>query len=72
MKDSVGLEILVSRIQQQLAPDAEVIHNANLPGRKSNRSRQIDVLVRQKIGQYEMLIVLDCKDYAKPVDVKGV
>ena len=50
----------------------EVIHDAKLPGRKSQRTRQIDVLVRQKIGQYEMLIVLDCKDYARPVDVKGV
>jgi Restriction endonuclease len=71
-KDSRDLEILVSTIQQQLAPDAEVIHDARLPGRKSNRDRQIDVLVRQRIGQYEMLIVLDCKDYARPVDVKGV
>jgi hypothetical protein len=70
--DSRELEILVAKIQAQLAPDAEVIHDARLNGRKSNRSRQIDVLVRQKIGQYEMLIVLDCKDYARPVDVKGV
>jgi hypothetical protein len=70
--DSRELEILVAKIQAQLAPGAEVIHDAKLPGRKSQRTRQIDVLVRQKIGQYEMLIVLDCKDYARPVDVKGV
>jgi Restriction endonuclease len=66
------LEILVAKIQAQLAPQAEVIHDARLNGRSSGRPRQVDVLVRQKIGQYEMLIVLDCKDYAKPVDVKGV
>jgi hypothetical protein len=72
MSDSRELEILVAKIQAQLAPDAEVIHNAKLQGKHSGTSRQIDVLVRQKIGQYEMLIVLDCKDYAKPVDVKGV
>ena len=71
-KDSRDLEILVSKIQKQLAPDADVVHDARLPGRKSNRDRQIDVLVRQKIGQYEMLIVLDCKDSARPVNVKGV
>jgi hypothetical protein len=29
-------------------------------------------LVRHKIGQYEMLIALDCKDHARPVDVTGV
>jgi len=71
-RDSCNLEILVSKIQKQLAPDAEVLHDVRLPGRHSKRDRQIDVLVRQKIGQYEMFIVLDCKDHAKPVDVKGV
>jgi len=70
--DSRELEILVAKIQAQLAPNAEVIHDARLDGRQSKRPRQIDVLVRQKIGQYEMLIVLDCKDHARPVDVKGV
>ncbi|HJQ59864.1 MAG TPA: restriction endonuclease, partial [Vineibacter sp.] len=67
-----GLEVLVAKIQRQLAPDAEVIHNTKLTGRQSGQARQIDVLVRQKIGQYEMLIVLDCKDHGRPVDIKGV
>lgn len=66
------LELLVAKIQAQLAPDAAVEHNVRLRGRRSGRSRQIDVLVKQKIGQYEMLIVLDCKDYAAPIDVTGV
>lgn len=70
--DYKALEILVTKIQQQLAPDATVEHNVKLPGRHSKRDRQIDVLVRQQIGQYQMMIVLDCKDYAEPVDVKGV
>lgn len=69
---SRDLEILVAKIQAQLAPGAEVIHNARLPGRQSQATRQIDVLVRQRIGQYEMMIVLDCKDHARPIDVKGV
>ena len=30
------------------------------------------MLVREKVGQYEIQIVIDCKDYSKPVDVKGV
>ena len=70
--DSRELEILVAKILAQLAPNAEVVHDARLDGKQSRRTRQIDVLVRQKIGQYEMLIILDCKDYARPVDVKGV
>ena len=62
----------MAKIQKQLAPKADVIHNAKLPGRQSKTQRQIDVLVRQKVGQFEMLIILDCKDYARRVDVKGV
>ena len=71
-EDSRNLELLVQKIQQQLAPTAEVLHNVHLPGRHSKTDRQIDVLVRQKIGQYEMLIVLDCKDHSRPIDVNGV
>jgi hypothetical protein len=66
------LEILVAKIQKQLAPDAEVLHNVKLDGRLSRTRRQIDVLGRQRIGQYEMAIVLECKDSARPIDVKGV
>lgn len=71
-KNSRDLEILVQKIQQQLSPDAEVLHDVKLPGKDGKRMRQIDVLVRQKIGQYEMLIVLDCKDHKRPVDINGV
>ena len=66
------LEKLVQRIQQQLAPKAEVLHNVKMRGRSTGSDRQIDVLVREKIGQYEINIILDCKDYKHPVDVKGV
>jgi hypothetical protein len=66
------LEHLVTEIQRQLAPNASVRHNVTLLGVDRETQRQIDVLVEQRIGQYSMLIVIDCKDYAKPVDVKGV
>jgi hypothetical protein len=66
------LEYLVAMIQKQLSPDACVQHNVMLDGVDSETKRQIDVLVEQNIGQYTMQIVIDCKDYSKPVDVKGV
>ncbi|MDP1946710.1 MAG: restriction endonuclease [Nitrospirota bacterium] len=66
------LEHLVAEIQRQLAPDASVQHNVSLYGVDSETQRQIDVLVEQRVGQYAMRIIVDCKDYAKPVDVKGV
>ena len=66
------LEMLVAKIQKHLAPDAEVTHNVRLLGRRSGAMRQIDVLMRQKIGQFEINIVIDSKDHAAPVDLKGV
>lgn len=66
------LEELVAEIQRQLAPGAKVAHNATLPGYDSETLRQIDVLVEQSVGQFQMLIVIDCKDYKQPVNVKGV
>lgn len=71
-KASRDLELLVAKIQKQLAPDSEVLHDVKLMGRQTKRKRQIDVLVRQRIGQYEISIVIDCKDYKRPIDVKGV
>jgi len=71
-KEWEQLELLVAKIQQELAPHAEVLHNAKIMGRATDQQRQVDVLVRQKIGQYEMVIAIDCKDYSSPVDVKGV
>ncbi len=69
---SEELEILVSKIQQQLAPDADIKHNVKVDGRKSKIKRQIDVLVTQKIGQYDMVLAIECKDYKRSADVNVV
>ncbi len=71
-KSSVELEQLVQKIQKQLAPKAEVLHNVKMPGRLGGQDRQIDVLVREKVGQYEINIIIECKDHKRPIDVKGV
>ena len=69
--DYKKLEKLVAKIQQDLAPRSTVSHNVKLQG-KSGAQRQIDVLVEDKIGQYQIKIVIDCKDYKTPVDIKDV
>jgi hypothetical protein len=66
------LELLVTKIQQNLAPSAKVIHNVHIDGKDSGMKRQIDVLMRQKIGQCEMMIIIQCKDHAKRADVNVV
>ncbi|WP_299826872.1 restriction endonuclease [uncultured Roseobacter sp.] len=72
MSDFEDLEKLVAKIQSELAPTAEILHNQRIPGRLSGRTRQIDVLVKDRVGQYEILIVIDCKDYKKRADVRSV
>jgi Restriction endonuclease len=69
--DYKKLEKLVAKIQQDLAPNSKVSHNVRLTGR-SGAQRQIDVLVEDKVGQYDIRIVIDCKDYKTPVDIKDV
>lgn len=66
------LELLIASIQKRLAPEATVTHNVQIQGRQSETTRQIDVLVEQNIGPYSIRIVIDCKDYSSPIDVKGV
>jgi len=65
-------EKLVAKVQKELAPNALVTHNDQIMGHDSGTLRQIDISVRQKIGQYDILIVIDCKDYRVPVDVPDV
>lgn len=65
-------EKLVAKVQQDLAPNALVKHDDKIKGHNSGKLRQIDVTVKQKVGQYNMLIAIDCKDYRVPVDVKDV
>jgi hypothetical protein len=71
-KSSVELEQLVQKIQKQLAPKAEVLHNVKMPGRLGGQERQVDVLVREQVGQYKINIIIECKDHKRPIDVKGV
>jgi hypothetical protein len=65
-------EELVANIQQELAGDAKVTLNDKIIGKRTGTPRQIDISIRKNVGQFEVLIVIDCKDYAKPLDVKGV
>lgn len=65
-------EKLVARVQKELAPTAVVTHDDKIKGYDSDEFRQIDITVKQKVGQYDMLIAIDCKDYSVPVDIKDI
>lgn len=64
-------EMLVADIQKDLAPDGfKVTPNDKILGKDSEVLRQIDVSMRGSVGQFELLMVMDAKDYKEPVDVK--
>src|ERR1700722_19676394 len=65
-------EKLAYEIQREFAGSATVTLNDSIQGIDSKVSRQIDISVRQNVGQYPILVVIDCKDYKDPVDVKAV
>lgn len=65
-------EKLAYDIQKELVGDAEVKLNDLIKGVDSKADRQIDIAIRRQVGPYPILIVIDCKDYAVPLDVKDV
>jgi len=65
-------EKLVEEIQKDLAGDAVVTHNDRIMGTRSGVPRQIDVSIRSRVGQFDLLIVMDCKDHNRALDVKDV
>ena len=65
-------EQLVTKVQQDLSPQAIVTPNDKIEGKITGTKRQIDVSIRQRVGQYEMLVAIECKDLSVPVDVKDV
>ncbi len=65
-------EKLAYEIQKGLAQNATVTLNDSIPGVDSKTNRQIDISIRESIGQYSIIVVIDCKDYKEPVDVKDI
>ncbi|GAB3825787.1 restriction endonuclease [Hymenobacter jeollabukensis] len=49
-----------------------IIKNHKIKGRYSNRSRQIDIYIEQKINGSNYITIVDSKNYNKKIDVKTV
>ncbi len=65
-------EELVKKVQKKLAPNAIVKLDDKIIGKITGVKRQIDISVRQKVGNYDLLIAIDCKDYSKPVGLPQI
>lgn len=65
-------EHIVAAIHGQFAQDAAVTENETIIG-KSGQPRQVDVAIRTLVnGAYPILIVVECKDYARRVGIDKV
>lgn len=64
-------EEAVAAMQRLLDPDASVTHNEVLVDRLGHR-RQFDVVLRGKLGGHDVLGVIECKDYSRPVGTPDV
>jgi hypothetical protein len=66
-------EKLVYEIQKSFSgTTATVTHKDHLLGMDSKVKREIDISIKQQVAQFPILVVVDCKDYAGPVDVKTI
>lgn len=65
-------EELVAKIQRDFSPGAIVTLDDRIEGIITETKRQVDISIRQNVGQYSILIAIDCKDLSVPVNVKGV
>src|SRR5438477_7677989 len=65
-------EDLAAHIQRSLAPGATIEQNIRVLGQRSKVFREIDISIRTRVGQYELFIAIDCKDYRRNINVKDV
>lgn len=61
----------VFKVLKDKYPNDTVTRNRHLPS-KSEGTRQIDIAIENEVGGHGILIIVDCKNYGRKVDVKHV
>lgn len=62
----------VAQLLSAFDPDAEISHNQRIVGRMSRTGRQVDVWAEGRIAGVNILVAVECKRSARPVNVGGV
>jgi hypothetical protein len=65
-------ELVVKNVVERLEPGCTLQHDVKVPVVGDDRVRQVDVYVEGRISGFPFTVVIDCKHYAKPLDVKAV
>lgn len=70
MKKGKEFEILVESIYRQLDNNSIITRNDKIQGYNSGLMREIDLSIRNRVGNHEILVIIQAKDYLKTkVDV---
>ena len=72
MKDWEIYEQQIFDKLHELFPNSNIQKNQKVIGRYSERSRQIDILVKSSSIGREVLIIIDCKKFSKKINIKTV
>jgi len=60
----------IHQIHTQLAPQGAIVTlDDRMVGSESKVERQLDVTIRVSVAQYKLLVIIECKDEARPIDV---
>ncbi len=63
----------IHQIHTQLAPQGAIVTlDDKIVGCDSKVERQLDVTIRIRVADYNILIVVECKDEARPIDVGAI
>jgi hypothetical protein len=65
-------EDLIFKIYMELEPFATIKKNDKIKGIESGIEREIDISVRKKIADHEILMIIQAKDHKKRADIKIV
>ncbi|MCA9620180.1 MAG: restriction endonuclease [Myxococcales bacterium] len=65
-------EKLAAAVQRQLDEAADIQHDVKVVGVRSGKKRQIDVAMRGRIGSKAVLIVAECRNYKRAIDVPKI
>lgn len=66
------LESIIERLHRAFHPSASIEKNVRLLGKLSKTLREIDIVVKQKFGPQEILLIVECKHWKRKIDVKAV
>jgi len=69
---STLLQRVVFHIQRQLAVDAQVQESAFLPDRSTGSNREVDVVIKSRVGGHDIIVCVECQEHGRRATVEWV